>query len=652
MVAEIVNQTPHPLPSYGKPLLQALFVEYEQVKVVQRFTRGLSGSVVYQVRPKAQAGYEQRAIVKLDLQYSIEREWNAYQKNVMRRLSMVMPIDSNPVYWEDNDGIVYGALRYPTAGAGDFPIASFSDFCRKQEAEEIRKVLIERVRRSLSNYWGLNQQAVADFQFQSRYDSFLPANLIIKPVKPPARAHIVDISPEERPDVPINEYVCLSGFAVARIHRHANRIFLDLPQSLQGWRLQVDAIDAIGRYTEGKLLEKPIVGRVIGRRHETLIEKLQKAQVRLPDYTAATIRLNPQTSLPNPLVNLTNMLQTTLNVNFARIHGDLNMENVLIESEQIAYFIDFAKAREDHVLRDLFHLEMAAVTQLGAEWLKEEMLAAGYIHQFYWQVHQAMMGNSREPDIPPALKKLFTIVTTLRHIAVEHLCPPRDWREYYIGIFLYLIGALRYDNLDNLETTPLPKQIAFWGAATILELLEEVSVGLTVTSMRGKQYMSVKKKKGDMSVAITGDGNIIGDDNISRVTKTQSTFHGPITGPVHTGSGSINVDPIAGGQRASIATRDEFLNELRALREQIENASSEVLPAGDAEELLQDINVVEHHASQPSPQAQRVRRRLENVRETFHEIIQRAHPASQAVSFISGLISLTEKLIEGISQLF
>jgi hypothetical protein len=42
---------------------------------------------------------------------------------------------------------------------------------------------------------------------------------------------------------------------------------------------------------------------------------------------------------------------------------------------------------------------------------------------------------------------------------------------------------------------------------------------------------------------IIGDGNIIGDHSTSHVVKTETHINKPITGPVHTGSGNINVEP-------------------------------------------------------------------------------------------------------------
>jgi hypothetical protein len=52
------------------------------------------------------------------------------------------------------------------------------------------------------------------------------------------------------------------------------------------------------------------------------------------------------------------------------------------------------------------------------------------------------------------------------------LYQPGSWQEYYYGLFIYLLGSLRFGDLDRMATAPRPKQLAFWGAASILDLME------------------------------------------------------------------------------------------------------------------------------------------------------------------------------------
>jgi transposase-like protein len=74
-------------------------------------------------------------------------------------------------------------------------------------------------------------------------------------------------------------------------------------------------------------------------------------------------------------------------------------------------------------------------------------------------------------NLPPALEKTVTMLAAIRKMARNCLFNPEDWREYYRGLILYMLGALKFKNLDRLPQAPLPKQLAFWAAATGVHLL-------------------------------------------------------------------------------------------------------------------------------------------------------------------------------------
>jgi tetratricopeptide (TPR) repeat protein len=84
-----------------------------------------------------------------------------------------------------------------------------------------------------------------------------------------------------------------------------------------------------------------------------------------------------------------------------------------------------------------------------------------------WRLHQAMANPGRAP-LPPEhseLRKLWAILWTIRRAARRYLFDPGDLSEYYQGLTLYLLGALRYKSLSEQPEHPLPKRLAFWGAA-------------------------------------------------------------------------------------------------------------------------------------------------------------------------------------------
>src|SRR5262249_6023793 len=90
-----------------------------------------------------------------------------------------------------------------------------------------------------------------------------------------------------------------------------------------------------------------------------------------------------------------------------------------------------------------------------------------------WRLHQVMTNPAREPNPPerPELRKLWALLRAIRRAARHHLFDPADLGEYYRGLTLYLLGALRYQSLSEQLEHPLPKRIAFWGAALAYQWL-------------------------------------------------------------------------------------------------------------------------------------------------------------------------------------
>jgi hypothetical protein len=58
------------------------------------------------------------------------------------------------------------------------------------------------------------------------------------------------------------------------------------------------------------------------------------------------------------------------------------------------------------------------------------------------------------------------MLVAIRQMASKCLFNPDDWTEYYQGLTLYLLGALKFKNLDAQA-----KQVAFWTAAMAVDLL-------------------------------------------------------------------------------------------------------------------------------------------------------------------------------------
>lgn len=469
---EIENRTGKSLPDSVYRVLETMFAAYGQLIILSEFGSGLSGSRVFLVRPLRLDGHpELRSVVKIDYQERIEQEWQAYQANIQRSVPNAAEMVGEPTY---PAGSQWGGLRYPLIGSGAFDIESLARYYEHASHEQLSYVLQNRLFRSLGSLWA-HIELKPDLHLQSYYDDLLPYNLVIAVETPPAGIPIQPLTPDtiSQQSPPAGSYVRLEGFRVVKIFHAEGRLSLDVPIGNSGAnRLHVRGVADVDQYQINQLLSQALTGRVV----ETRFAQLQAQVKRImgADWQAgALVSLSGEQTLPDPIAALPNILNKSFDAYVGRLHGDLNLENVLVELEsQNAYLIDFARSRQDHVLRDLLHLEMAVVTRLLPRALEAGQMPAETIYPLYERLDCAMRHPGRVPP-PPDLEKPFAMLLTIRNMAAHYLYMADNWDEYYYGLILYLIGALKFQDLDELPTAPRPKEVAFLGAAAILRLVQQ-----------------------------------------------------------------------------------------------------------------------------------------------------------------------------------
>jgi hypothetical protein len=82
-------------------------------------------------------------------------------------------------------------------------------------------------------------------------------------------------------------------------------------------------------------------------------------------------------------------------------------------------------------------------------------------------LHKATFGDGTHTNanlFKPGMEKSFDILVFIRQEAKEYLSKKNDWPEYYRGLVLYLLSALKFKELDKMA-----KQVALWGSATVIE---------------------------------------------------------------------------------------------------------------------------------------------------------------------------------------
>ena len=488
----IENQTGQPLSYEFTQVFQHMFAEYARVVIRSELTGGLSGGRVFLVRPVRQTGAERPSVVKIDETARIEREWLAYRDCIHNRLGEAAEIRGEPTYPR---GLQWGGLRYPLVGAGTFDIASLQKYYQTASLEDIQHVLENRLFKSLETLWKDNRTVEVEYFLRARYDAQLPSNLVIEKSSGPtqtnwtysfltgfpapssmSQTHTFFLQPDSihAQTLQVGDSVQLFGFRVIKVDRQVNQLSLNTPEGASfAYRLDLKGVDEVGQYHVGQLLTQPIAGVVRQTRADRLLAEAQKVLGEGMDFAAATLPTAHHAQQPNPFLNLPQILSRSFDVEVGYIHGDLNLENVLVEpGNRNAFLIDFALARKDHILHDPLRMELAVITKILPELFQQTGQSAEQIISFYERLHCAI--NQANPIAAPAgLEKPFAILQMIRKVAQRHLHNHDNWTEYYHGLVIYLLGALRFSDLDTLPTTPLPKQMAFWGAAAILRLIQE-----------------------------------------------------------------------------------------------------------------------------------------------------------------------------------
>jgi hypothetical protein len=140
--------------------------------------------------------------------------------------------------------------------------------------------------------------------------------------------------------------------------------------------------------------------------------------------------------LPDPLERMESWLATTIRGTRSTIHGDLNLENILVGPGELVWLIDFAQTREGHPLFDFAHLE----AELVAHVLAPQCGSA-----------RAFLDRLAGGDV---------LLGAVEAIAGRCLFDPTRPAEFRLALCLACLGALKFANLS-----PLAKHCLYLTAA-------------------------------------------------------------------------------------------------------------------------------------------------------------------------------------------
>jgi hypothetical protein len=258
------------------------------------------------------------------------------------------------------------------------------------------------------------------FRLAQEYDAMLPAHYVLEPTSEKARAILNGHSTPFNGGLEIGELVRLENWRIAE--RRADGQSLSLMGTAQPGQPPLRA-----RWLS---LTPPngLTARITANRASLLRE-----------YALGLDRFG----LPDPLDKLPALLNETVSGTQSIIHGDLNLENVLVGPGGFVWLIDFAQTRDGHPLADFAHLAASLIAHVIAP---QTPSPAKFL---------ALLHANADP-----------LLNALRSIAGRCLFNPAHFREYDLALFMACLGALKYTNLGAHQ-----KHLLYLAAANQAQML-------------------------------------------------------------------------------------------------------------------------------------------------------------------------------------
>ncbi len=453
-------------------ILRQVFGKYSRITVDAEFRSGYSGAHTLLVLPiKSDSRADAYAIAKLAPQWLIRQELANYETFVKDTLPPVTArIEDAPALPAER-GEALGALRYTFVGQiGPARTQSLREFASSHSSNEVASVLEHKLFEVFGRNWWMQRRPYS-FRLGQEYERLLPVNVVAEVGQGTARPDLrLVASAREWPDVralSMGQVVRLEGFAAEEVSANGHTVTLTLPSSAPHRfraRLRSSAHARLPSVEAGAIMP-PVTATIIATRATLLEIAASKAflNVRASDETVTV----GEQRFPNPLRACTTLLDERIFGTLSTIHGDLNLENILVDPGDNVWLIDFALTRDGHTLYDFARLETELVTRHIAPLMVRAGLAAPELTRVLAWLDR---GESLRASSPPALghtalDDAALVLASVRRIVNRCLFDPAHPEEYTRALLVCQLGALKFANLDSVPEAPLPKQLAFAAAA-------------------------------------------------------------------------------------------------------------------------------------------------------------------------------------------
>ena len=393
-------------------LLRALFTRYSRLVLESEFLSGYSGARTFLAHPLHPDGRaDAHTIIKIGDRLSVQQEYANFERFVKDTLPPVTArIQRAPV---SVPGSPQAAVQYTFIGTPSQPPRSLRQALLAQPDTSLLDKLFETFG---PNWW--MQRRPYTFRLALEYDRVLPTHFVVEPLQGRSRAaNLLDgrIAPDETA-LQVGDIVGLANFTI------------------QERRADGRSYSLLGHASPGRpatrvrwlSLENPnnATGRIIATRASLL-----------SGWAAGFDTYD----LPDPLLPLPDVLSESLAASQSIIHGDLNLENILVGPGGFVWLIDFALTREGHTLFDFAHLGASLIAHVIAPQVAQP------------KDYLAILNEKPLDAIQPqdGLSALAGLLSALNRIASQCLSNPTRPEEFRRVLYLACLGALKYETLDR-----------------------------------------------------------------------------------------------------------------------------------------------------------------------------------------------------------
>jgi hypothetical protein len=399
-------------------LLSTLFSRYARLVIEREFLSGYSGARTFLAVPiRPDSRVDAHTIVKISDHRSVQQEYENYENYVKTTLPPATArIQQPPVI---HNGLA--ALQYTFLGGAGYTPASLRQALLENPDPRLLWKLFDTF---APNWWMQHKPYV--FRLGQEYDRKLPTHYVIEPVDAAQDAVLDGQNPTGLyPNLDGGGFspgmiLTLKNFSQAELRPDGKSLSLSSESTPGHPRLRV-------RWLAPTLGPDP-VGRITATRW-TILQDACKG-LDLYDF-------------PDPLDKLPALLGERVNGTQSLIHGDLNVENVLVGPGEWVWLIDFAETRDGHTLYDFAHLYTELIAHVIAPQIPHP---PDFLE---------ILGDGAEP-----------LLVTVREMAGRCLFDPKQTREFDLALAVSCLGALKFANL-----TPHARHLSYLTAAYLAKRL-------------------------------------------------------------------------------------------------------------------------------------------------------------------------------------